>query len=316
MTAPPSLHLRPVDIRRIAAMPLVAGEGNHIQQRALLREFSVTDSPGCTPPDTDDLKFYSASELLEMRQLANEHMTPEERKLKSFSRKNVMSLPNWAEWRAADHKQLDSHFDAGTIGKAVPRPTPKPGEPSQVFRTVQVRVVKSNGTRKSRTCLDGSKRAAPWIRNMVQTHSNCIELPTLHAFMAVCVNRGYVVSFGDVENAHQQAPPPTHDCHLEIDDTIADWCKERFGVELDRKNQVIPLFRALQGHVEAGVLWQRVIDDTLINKMNFRNLTHEKSVHVGQVDGKEVLVCRQVDDLATGSAEPETSQKFIEYVQK
>ena len=311
-----TLNLRPIDIRRIAAMPLVAGEGNHIQQRERLRELSSILDPGCTPPDPEDLEDLSAAELLEMRQMANEHMTPEERKLPSFSRRNVMRLPNWEEWRAADRKQLDSHFDAGTIGKAVPRPVPKPGEPSQVFRTVQVRVVKSNGVRKSRTCLDGSKRAAPWIRNLVQTYSNCIELPTLRAFIAVCVNRGYAISFGDVENAYQQAPPPTYDCYLEIDDTIADWYEARFGVVLDRKNQVLPLFRALQGHVEAGVLWQRMIDDILINKMGFRNLTHEKSIYVGQVDGKEVLVCRQVDDLATASKEPATSEAFIKCVQK
>ena len=72
-----------------------------------------------------------------------------------------MTLPNWNEWQAADDKQLDSHFEAGTIGMAVPRPVSSPEKPSQVFRLVWARLVKANGARKSRACLDGSKRAAP-----------------------------------------------------------------------------------------------------------------------------------------------------------
>ena len=63
-------------------------------------------------------------------------MTNEERNLKSFTRKNLMKLSNWPEWQAADDKQLNSHFDAGTIGKAVPRPKQDPDAPSQVFHLV------------------------------------------------------------------------------------------------------------------------------------------------------------------------------------
>ena len=313
---PPALHLRPVDIRRISAMPLVAGEGTPAQQRASLRALSSTPVLPATPPDPDDVVPLSAAELVDMRKLSNDHMTDEEKALPSFTRKRLMTLSNWPEWRAADFKQLDQHYQAGTIGKAVPRPTKDPEKPSQVFRLHWARLVKSSGVRKSRACLDGSKRAAPWLRMLVQTYSSCIELPCLRAFLAICANRGYYVGFGDVENAYQQSPPPTVDCFLEIDDTIEDWYQERFKEKLDRLKSVIPLFRALQGHPEAGVLWERMITDILINKMGFKNTAHEKNLYFGYINGTEVLVCRQVDDFAAGSPTKQGSEEFITELRK
>jgi hypothetical protein len=94
---PASLTLRPVDIRRIAAMPLVAGEGTPIQQRAALREAASRALPSGTPADPDDFTHHSAPDLLEMRKLSNDHMTEEEKALPSFTRKRLMRLSNWPE---------------------------------------------------------------------------------------------------------------------------------------------------------------------------------------------------------------------------
>ena len=51
-------------------------------------------------------------------------------------------------------------------------------------------------------CLDGSKCVTSWLRMLVQTHSSCIELPCLGAFIAKCINWGYCIAFGHVKNAH------------------------------------------------------------------------------------------------------------------
>ncbi len=310
---PPSLHLRPVDLRRAAALPLVAGEGHSVRQREALRAYANAPSTGATPPDPDDHIEEGAPvrNWKDLRKLVNDHMTEEEKALPSFTRKNLQTLPNWAEWQAADDKQLDSHFDAGTIGMAVPRPVSSPDKPSQVFRLVWARLVKASGVRKSRACLDGSKRAAPWLRMLVQTYSSCIELPCLRAFIAMCVNRGYYIAFGDVENAYQQSPPPSIACFLEVDDTVYDWYLRKFGIKLNKHKDVIPLFRALQGHPEAGVLWERLITEILIDRMGFRNTVHERNIYSGTIDGKDVLVCRQVDDFAVGAESPDTAELFI-----
>lgn len=313
---PTTPTLRPVDIRRVAALPFVAGEGHAAEQRRRLRQMTATPARSLGPGDPDDEVAYSAAQLLEMRQMANAHMTPEERQLKSFTRKNLMKLPNWAEWNKADRDQLDSHFDSGTIGHPVPRPEKIAGEPSWVFRVVWARLVKASGVRKSRACMDGSKRAAPWLRALVQTYSSCVELPCMRLFLAECANRAYYVSFGDVENAYQQAPPPEHPCYLEIDDTIEDWYLHRFGRKLDRRTQVIPLYKNFQGGPSGGVHWERMITHILVNVMGFRHATHERNLYVGEISGKDILVCRQVDDFATGAAEEETSKSFIEAVRQ
>ena len=131
-----------------------------------------------------------------------------------------------------------------------------------------------------------------------------------------CSERGYYICFGDVDNAFQQSPPPSIQCYLRVDDEIEDYYLKKFGVKLDRLKDVIPLWRALQGHPEAGALWERLITDILINKMKFRHATHERNLYVGVVEGYEVLVCRQVDDFASGSAAKEAGKIFITVVRK
>ena len=89
--------MRAVDIRRVAALNLVAGEGTNFStaaRRKFVRDAASAPSPGYTPADPDDLETPPPPELLEMRRLQNEHMTEEERNLMSFTRKNVMKLKN------------------------------------------------------------------------------------------------------------------------------------------------------------------------------------------------------------------------------
>ena len=159
---PPLLHMRPVDIRRVAAILSFVGEGEHssssssssffphLHLRQLVRDMAATPPLDFTPPDPDDLVYPTTDEeCIEIRRLQNKHMTDEEKALPSFTWKNLIRLSNWQEWRDADDKQLDAHFDAGTIGMAVPRPKHDPMTPSQVFRLVWNRLVKATRVRKS-----------------------------------------------------------------------------------------------------------------------------------------------------------------------
>ena len=58
-----------------------------------------------------------------------------------------------------------------------------------------------------------------------------------------------------------------------------------------------------------------MINNILINKMNFTTTTHEQNLYTGKIDGKDVLVCRQVDDFASAAADQETARKFIDVIQ-
>jgi hypothetical protein len=246
-------------------------------------------------------------------------MTPEERELKSFTRRNLQRLPNWPDWDAAFDAQLDAHLAAGALGLPVPRPVDTSDGPPNTLCIQWSNVVKPNGKRKCRACIDGSKRAAPWLRQFAQTYVSCIEQPCMHLFFALAAVYSLIVSFGDTTNAFQQSPTPTRKCHLRINDAYAScwYCFKRYGIHMDWHANVIPVERALQGHPEAGRLWETMIVDILSTKMNFSSTTtHERNLYHGTIDGTTlVLVCRQIDDYAIASStSPEIFSRLIAFI--
>ena len=74
---------------------------------------------------------------------------------------------------------------------------------------------------------------------------------------------------------------------------------------------MLSLSTVLQGHPEAGVLWERLITEILIDKMGFRNTIHKRNIYAGTIDGTDVLVCCQVDDFAVGAESLATAELFI-----
>ena len=140
---PSSLHLRPVNICCAATLPLVTGEGDVAHQRAALCGLSSAPSNGATPPDPDN-KIEDGAQVCswsELCKLVNDHTMQDKKALQLFTCKNFMTLPNRQKWKAADDKQLDSHFDAGAIAVAVPCPASSPKKPSQVFCLAWARLV-------------------------------------------------------------------------------------------------------------------------------------------------------------------------------
>jgi hypothetical protein len=101
---------------------------------------------------------------------------------------------------------------------------------------------------------------------------------------------------------------------LEIDDAYASWYKKRFNQDLDRKRFVIPLLKALQGHPEAGALWEGLINKILLTDLGFKTTTHERSLYRGEIDGHPVFVCRQVDDYAIATEHQATAEKLISII--
>jgi hypothetical protein len=73
----------------------------------------------------------------------------------------------------------------------------------------------------------------------------------MRLFFAIAAAKGLIVTTAGTTNAFQQSPPPTTQCYPAIDD-------ECFGKTIDRRTHVIPLQKALQGHPEAGALWENI----------------------------------------------------------
>ena len=57
--------------------------------------------------------------------------------------------------------------------------------------------VKVDGTRKSRACLDGSRRTAPWLCKRVQPYASCISQPCMRMCFALVAILGFIVAFAE-----------------------------------------------------------------------------------------------------------------------
>jgi Reverse transcriptase (RNA-dependent DNA polymerase) len=89
------------------------------------------------------------------------------------------------------------------------------------------------------------------------------------------------------------------------------WYLKKFGRPINRRTHVVPIGHAIQGHPEAGNLWEGYIVDFLCNRLGFRATTHERNLYPGTVDGEDTLVCRQVDDFNIATKDPATAGKLI-----
>ena len=64
-----------------------------------------------------------------------------------------------------------------------------------------------------------------------------------------------MISIADTTNALQQSLPPTRACFMAFDEVHHVWYKHQFGKDIDPEEYNMPVLHALQGHPEAGALW-------------------------------------------------------------
>jgi hypothetical protein len=139
-----------------------------------------------------------------------------------------------------------------------------------------------------------------------------VHRPAVHAFvLRLSAAVGFVVMGADCTNAYANSPSPTQSTYVRIDDAYADWYRSHHGKEADL-SFVLPVLKALQGHPEAGALWEKHINKTL-DDLDIVYTTHERSIYRGTIDGKVVLLYRQVNDIAVACSDP---QGFIDSIGK
>ena len=102
-------------------------------------------------------------------------------------------------------------------------------------------------------------------------------------------------------------PPPSVPTFVTIDDAYYEWYEETFQKRLNRK-MVLPVQHALQGHPEAGKLWEKHITSILTSpEFGFKSTTHDKSIYHATWNGEKVLLLRQVDDFALACLKESTA---------
>jgi hypothetical protein len=81
-----------------------------------------------------------------------------------------------------------------------------------------------------------------------------------------------------------------------IDDAYTDWYRSRHGKEADR-SLVLPVLKASKEHPDAGALWEKYINK-ILDDLDIVYTTRERSIYRCTIDGKVVLLCLQVDNIA------------------
>jgi len=72
----------------------------------------------------------------------------------------------------------------------------------------------------------------------------------------------------------------------------------------------VPLNKALQGHPEAGALWESMIVG-ILEELGFCSTTHKWNLYWGDINGELLLICCQVDDFAIVTKNPKTADILI-----
>jgi len=96
---------------------------------------------------------------------------------------------------------------------------------------------------------------------------------------------------------------------------LESYYKRKFGITLDPKTQVLLVLKALQGHPEAGALWEKMITK-ILDDMGFKPTTLKRNLYQGTIDSKTVPVCQQVDDFAVGCRHADVAKDLIAHINK
>jgi hypothetical protein len=106
----------------------------------------------------------------------------------------LLCRPDWPDWFAAEHKQLDVHHLHKMFGKPCPRPCK-----AIVMRAVWNYVVKWNGEKKARMCCDGRVLRLRGMKLLEAIYTSCVSQTGMKIFFTLCALLGYIIS--------QQAQP-------------------------------------------------------------------------------------------------------------
>ena len=174
--------------------------------------------------------------------------------------------------------------------------------------------IKRDGTWRLRNCCDRSPRAAPILHGLISTYSSCVEQPIQRMFFSLAASLGYNVYGGDALDAFAHSPPPVVPTYVSIDDAYADWYFCKTGRKIDR-SKVLPVLHALQGHPESGKLWESHINLILFSpELNFKCITHDRTIYSTTFRGVKVLLLCQVDDFALASPDESIAKAIYDVI--
>ena len=220
-------------------------------------------------------------------------VTLEEQALSYFTQKKLKKLLTWEEWKNREERQINQFVQQSMFGKV--RFSDGLPKNALILRPHWQYVVKKSGVRRSQVCCNGSKKAVLQLHAVASTWSSCVELPVQRLFMGLFVDMGFIIYGGNARDSYAHSSAP-NDTYLAINDAYADWYFKKNGEHIS-KQMILPVNHALQGHLESGKMWMKIIDKILINQLGFRITTHDRCIYIKERDSQVQLLFRQIDNF-------------------
>ena len=129
-------------------------------------------------------------------------------------------------------------------------------------------------------------------------------------FWAAAALKNKLIYGADVSNVFTKAPPPKAPMYVRIDEQYRKWWKKQGNAEVPR-NVVLPVIRALQGHLESSRLWAILINSILVKDIKLTPTKHEPCLYHGVYKGNDILFSRQVDDFAIACNNEQIAKDMI-----
>ena len=226
-----------------------------------------------------------------------------------LTRRLLLNQDDWEDWHKSEFKQLDQYHEQGTFGPPTQLPIG-----ANVLDLLWTYLIKDYGTKKARCVCNGNPKINGSV-TLGNTYAASLEQTGARIFWAATALFNYITIGADASNAFAEAPAPRAPLFVRIDQQYREWYINKYpNKPQPRKNDVLRVNGALQGHPESARLWALLIDK-VIRDLNLRPCTHELCLYyTDDYNGtdKKILFLRQVDDFAIKCEDKQTAMYVIE----
>ena len=222
-----------------------------------------------------------------------------------LTRGKLLRQDDWSEWQTSEFLQLDQYDSQGMFG------SPEAVESNEaVFNLVWSYGIKALDARKKARCTcDGSPRSGQ-VRILDETYANCVDQTSARLFYGIAAAENLLVFGSDVSNAFAEAPPPKQGFYIRPDKAFHEWWtlhKKRPPIP---HGHMIPILSAMQGHPESPRLWEKHAD-AILRELGLTPTIHEPCLYSGIINGKRLILMRQVDDFAIAAPDSHTADLLL-----
>jgi hypothetical protein len=223
-----------------------------------------------------------------------------------LTRGKLLRQDDWSEWQTSEFLQLDQYDSQDMFG------SPEAVESNEaVFNLVWSYGIKALDARKKARCTcDGSPRSGQ-VRILDETYANCVDQTSARLFYGIVAAENLLVFGSDVSNAFAEAPPLKQGFYIRPDKAFHEWWSIHKKRPPIPHGYMIPILSAMQGHPESPRLWEKHAD-AILRELGLTPTIHEPCLYSGIINGKRLLLMRQVDDFAITAPDSHTVDLLLD----